>query len=98
MLRGGEEAGRTVMNSVRLCSLAESLGAVETLITHPATMTHGSIPAEKRNAIGITDGLIRLSVGLVDPSDVIADLEQGFERVATEPASTAACTTAGGAR
>ncbi|HZF13164.1 MAG TPA: aminotransferase class I/II-fold pyridoxal phosphate-dependent enzyme [Thermoanaerobaculia bacterium] len=79
---GGTAAGVRVLNRVRLCALAENLGAVETLITHPATMTHASIPEAERRALGIGDGLIRLSVGLEDPSDVIADLEQalGVER------------------
>ncbi len=79
-VRGGVEAGRAVMNSVRLCCLAENLGAVETLITHPATMTHGDVPRDQREATGITDGLIRLSVGLEDPADIIADLSQALER------------------
>jgi len=63
---------------VRLCSLAENLGAAETLITHPVSMTHGSVPLEQREAAGITDGLVRLSVGLEDPDDIIADLEQAL--------------------
>lgn len=75
---GGTEAGIRVMSSVRLCSLAESLGAVETLVTHPASMTHAVIPPEERQAIGIGDGLIRLSVGLEDPADIIADLDQAL--------------------
>lgn len=75
---GGVEAAVRVMNSVKLVSLAESLGAVESLITHPATMTHGSIPRDVRVAAGITDGLIRLSVGLEDPADVINDLDQAL--------------------
>jgi cystathionine beta-lyase/cystathionine gamma-synthase len=73
-VKGGVEAGVTVMNHLELCSLAESLGAVETLVTHPVTMTHGDVPKEQREAAGITDGLIRLSVGLEDPADLIADL------------------------
>jgi cystathionine beta-lyase/cystathionine gamma-synthase len=77
-LRGGAEAGVRLMNSLELCSLAESLGAVETLVTHPATMTHASIPADERARIGITDGLVRLSVGLEDPADVIRDLERAL--------------------
>jgi len=76
---GGTAAGMKVMNSVRLCALAENLGAVETLITHPASMTHASIPPPEREAIGITDGLVRLSVGLEDPNDIIADLEQALQ-------------------
>ena len=77
-VEGGESAGREVLRRVGLCSLAESLGAVETLITHPATMTHGSVPREERVRLGITDGLIRLSVGLEDPKDIIADLDQAI--------------------
>jgi cystathionine beta-lyase/cystathionine gamma-synthase len=78
-VQGGSEAGIRVMNAVSLCSLAENLGAVETLITHPATMTHAPIPAAERAAIGITDGLVRLSVGLEDPDDLIADLERALQ-------------------
>lgn len=77
-VEGGTEAGVRLMNSVRLCSLAENLGAAETLITHPVSMTHGSVPAPQREAAGITDGLVRLSVGLEDPDDIIADLEQAL--------------------
>ena len=79
-LTGGLEAGKTVMNGVELCGLAESLGAVETMITHPATMTHAEVPAEDRQARGLTDGLVRLSVGIEDVDDIIADLEQALER------------------
>lgn len=75
---GGTAAGIRVMNSVELCTLAENLGAVETLITHPASMTHAPIPAAEREAIGITDGLVRLSVGLEDPEDLIADLDRAL--------------------
>lgn len=78
-VEGGAEAGRRVLNSVKLCSLAENLGAVETLITHPVTMTHGDVPREQREKVGITDGLIRLSVGLEDPADIIADLSQAID-------------------
>jgi cystathionine beta-lyase/cystathionine gamma-synthase len=81
-LRGGLEAGRTLMNSVELCGLAESLGAVETMITHPATMTHVEVPVADRHARGLTDGLVRLSVGIEDPRDIIADLEQALAVVA----------------
>lgn len=73
-LRGGFVAGKHLMNSVKLCSLAENLGAVETLITHPVSMTHGDVPIAQREAAGITEGLVRLSVGLEDPQDLIADL------------------------
>ncbi len=80
-VHGGAEAGVKVLNSVRLISLAESLGAVESLITHPATMTHGSVPRVERERIGISDGLIRLSVGLEGPADIIADLEQALAQI-----------------
>ncbi len=76
---GGVEAGKRLMESVRVCALAESLGAVETLITHPASMTHAPIPSAEREAAGITDGLVRLSVGLEDPEDICADLDRALE-------------------
>ena len=69
-----------LLNHVKLCSLAESLGGVETLISHPATMTHASIPAEVRQQIGITDGLVRLSVGIEDAEDLIADLDAALAK------------------
>src|SRR5262245_7246094 len=78
---GSLEAARRVLNSVRLRSLAESLGGVESLISHPATMTHASVPAERRAALGITDGLVRVSVGLEDIEDLEADLAQALDRV-----------------
>ena len=65
-------------DSLRLCALAESLGGVETLISHPASMTHGSIPAAERRKIGIVDGLVRISVGVEDAVDIRADLEQAL--------------------
>jgi cystathionine beta-lyase/cystathionine gamma-synthase len=77
-LAGGTPAGIALMNSVKLCALAENLGAVETLITHPASMTHASVPREQRERIGLSDGLVRLSVGLEDPSDIIADIQQAL--------------------
>ena len=80
-LKGGIPAGTTVMNNVKLCSLAESLGAVETMITHPASMTHVDVPAEERHARGLTDGLVRISVGIEDPEDIIDDLKQALEKV-----------------
>ena len=67
-----------VLNRVKLFSLAESLGGVESLISHPASMTHGSVPAERKAALGITDGLIRLSCGVEDVGDLLADLEGAF--------------------
>lgn len=79
-LTGGIPAGTTLMNSVELCGLAESLGAVETMITHPATMTHVDVPVEERHARGLTDGLVRISVGIEDVDDIIADLEQALDK------------------
>jgi cystathionine beta-lyase/cystathionine gamma-synthase len=73
---------RIVLNSVRLCSLAESLGGVETLISHPASMTHASVPYEERVRLGITDGLVRISVGIEDLEDLIADLDQALAKMA----------------
>jgi cystathionine beta-lyase/cystathionine gamma-synthase len=75
---GGVEAGIRLMNGVKLCALAENLGSAETLITHPASMTHADVPPAQRQAAGITDGLVRLSVGLEDPADIIRDLSQGL--------------------
>lgn len=80
-LKGGLEAGKTLMNSVKLATLAVSLGGVETLIEHPASMTHASLPREERLAAGITDGLVRLAVGIEDLEDLIADLDQALARV-----------------
>ena len=80
-LNGGLEAGKKLMNSVELCMLAESLGAVETMITHPATMTHAEVPREERLARGFEDGLVRLSVGIEDVGDLISDLDAAFEKV-----------------
>jgi cystathionine beta-lyase/cystathionine gamma-synthase len=77
-VEGGAEAAIRMLNAVELCALAENLGAVETLVTHPASMTHACLSPEERQAIGIGDGLIRLSVGLEDPQDVIADLERAL--------------------
>ena len=77
-VEGGTEAGIRVLNNTRLCALAENLGSAETLITHPASMTHAAVPVEQRLATGITDGLVRLSVGLEDPGDLIADLRRAL--------------------
>ena len=79
-LKDGIPAGKTLMNSVKLCSLAESLGAVETMITHPATMTHVDVPEEDRHARGLTDGLVRISVGIEDVDDIIEDLKHALEK------------------
>ena len=70
-----------MLEGVRLCTLAESLGAVETLISHPATMTHASVLPETRARLGITDGLVRISVGLEDVDDIIADLDQALGKI-----------------
>jgi len=78
---GSLENAKTVLKNVRLCSLAESLGGVETLISHPATMTHATVPPEDRNRLGITDGLVRISVGIEDVEDLINDLDQALSRI-----------------
>lgn len=78
---GGVEAGKRLMDRVELWALAENLGAVESIITHPVTMTHAAVPPEERARIGITDGLIRLSVGLEDSEDLIADLDRALAEV-----------------
>lgn len=78
---GSLAAARTVLEAVKLCTLAESLGGVETLISHPATMTHASVDVSKRDRLGITDGLVRVSVGLEDTDDIIADLDQALNTV-----------------
>lgn len=80
-LKGGLEAGKTLLNSLELCSLAVSLGDTETLIQHPASMTHSPYTREERLAAGITDGLVRLSVGLENVEDIIADLEYGLSKI-----------------
>jgi cystathionine beta-lyase/cystathionine gamma-synthase len=80
-VEGGVDAGKKLMDSVRLWTLAENLGSVESLVTHPVTMTHAGIPREERLRVGILDGLVRLSVGLEDPADLIEDLAEALERV-----------------
>ncbi len=75
---GSLEAAGNFLKKVRLCALAESLGGVETIITHPATMTHAAIPTDQRARIGVTDGLVRISVGIEDVEDILADLEQAM--------------------
>ena len=79
-VKGGLEAGKKFINSLKLCTLAVSLGDTETLVEQAATMTHTMIPKEVREAAGITDGMIRMSVGLEDPDDIIADLDQALSR------------------
>ena len=80
-LKSGLEAGRKLMNAVELCTLAVSLGDCETLIQHPATMTHSPYTPEERAASGISEGLVRLSVGLESADDIIADLKQALDRL-----------------
>ncbi|MDR3667445.1 MAG: aminotransferase class I/II-fold pyridoxal phosphate-dependent enzyme [Ignavibacteriaceae bacterium] len=80
-MAGGFEAGQILMNSVKLCQLAVSLGGVETLIQHPASMTHFSMGKEARAAGGITEGLVRFSIGIENVNDIIKDLEQALQRV-----------------
>jgi cystathionine beta-lyase/cystathionine gamma-synthase len=75
---GSRAKVKAFLKRVKLCALAESLGGVETLISHPATMTHASIPAEQREKIGVTEGLVRISVGIEDVEDIIADLKQAL--------------------
>jgi hypothetical protein len=94
-LEGGFEAASQLASGLRLCRLAEHVGTVETLVTHSASMTHADVdPAERRQA-GISDGLLRLSVGLEDPRDIIADLQRELAKTAREqrrprtPAATA---------
>ena len=77
-LKGGIEAGERLMNRTQICALAVSLGDVKTLICHPASTTHSQVPSEVRKRTGITDGLVRLSVGLEDVEDIIADIEGGL--------------------
>ncbi len=78
---GSLENAGAVLNHVRLCSLAESLGGVETLISHPASMTHASVPKEDRELLGITDGLVRISVGIEDVEDIIEDLRGALDQI-----------------
>ena len=82
-LKGGFEAGKQLMNSVKLAALAVSLGGVETLIEHPASMTHASMSAEDRLEAGFSDGLVRYAVGIEDVEDLIADLRQALDKVET---------------
>ncbi len=77
---GSLDRAKRFLEAVQLCSFGESLGGVETLISHPATMTHASVPPEGRARMGITDGLVRISVGIEDVEDLIEDLQQAFEK------------------
>ena len=80
-LKGGLEAGKTLMDNVELWTLAENLGAVESLITHPVTMTHADVEPEERRRVGLRDGLVRFSVGLEDPEDLIEALDAALARL-----------------
>lgn len=80
-LKGGIEAARVFVKALKVFALAESLGGVESLCDHPAIMTHASVPPEVRAGLGITDGLIRLSVGIEDADDLLADLDQALNAV-----------------
>ncbi len=80
-VRGGVAAGKKVMDSVKLWILAENLGSVESLVTHPVTMTHADVDEAERKRVGITDGLVRLSVGMEDAEDLIEDLSNALDRI-----------------
>ena len=78
---GSLKNANKMLRKLRVCSLGESLGGVETLISHPATMTHAALGAEGRKAIGLTDGMVRISVGIENVEDIIADLEVGLAEI-----------------
>ena len=75
---GSLDNAKKVLDSVKLCTLGESLGGVESLISHPASMTHASIPEDRRAELGITEGLVRISVGIEDIEDILNDLDQAL--------------------
>ena len=79
-LHGGYELTCELLKHIRLCTLVEHVGSVETLLTHPASMTHADVPPEQLAAAGLTPGLVRLSVGLEDPQDIIQDLKQAIDK------------------
>jgi cystathionine beta-lyase/cystathionine gamma-synthase len=78
---GSYAAAKRLLDHVAVWSLAESLGGVESLISHPASMTHASVPAERRRELGLSDGMVRLSVGIEDVEDLLADLEHALAAV-----------------
>jgi methionine-gamma-lyase len=80
-LKGGFDAGEKLLNNLKLIALGVSLGGVDSLIQHPASMTHSAVPIDERIAGGITDGLVRISVGIEDVEDIIEDLEKGFTKL-----------------
>jgi cystathionine beta-lyase/cystathionine gamma-synthase len=75
---GSYDKAKKFLDSLRICSLGESLGGVETLISHPATMTHASVPPPERVKLGITDGMVRISVGIEDEEDLLQDLDRAL--------------------
>ena len=79
-VKGGLAAGKKLMDSIELWSLAENLGSIESLITHPVTMTHADVDEAERQRVGITDGLVRISVGLEDAEDLIAALDAALAK------------------
>jgi len=81
VLKGDLAASRRMLSACKIFTLAESLGGVESLIEHPAIMTHASVPKEQREALGISDGLIRLSVGIESVEDLIADLDEALATI-----------------
>ena len=80
VIKGGIDRATEFLKATRYFTLAESLGGIESLIEHPALMTHATIPAEQRTALGISDGLIRISVGIENVKDLISDLDQALKR------------------
>jgi cystathionine beta-lyase/cystathionine gamma-synthase len=98
VVKGGLEGAKSVVNSTKLFKLAESLGGVKSLICHPASQTHAPIPKEVREKVGIVDGLIRVSVGLEDEVDLLADLKHALQIVAATQAETAKETLAAGGK
>jgi methionine-gamma-lyase len=78
---GGIEEGKTLVNNLKICMLATSLGGVETIIQHSASMTHATLSSEERLRAGVTDGLIRFSVGIEDARDLIADMQQALDKI-----------------
>ena len=77
-IKGGEAEAFAVLDKLAVCKLAVSLGGTETLASHPAAMTHSDVPPESRKRLGITEALVRLSIGVEDPNDLIADIEQAL--------------------
>ena len=80
-LKGGIESGKTFLNQIQMCSLSANLGDTRTIVTHPATSTHSKLSAEERALVGITDGLIRISIGLENIEDIKYDVEQALDKV-----------------